>query len=122
MVAYDSGYSGLITSMSGAANKFGHGLKATQIYMAVPAALPVTLVAPANPRRLYLFLECRDLINAGCTLYMENEMMCVLYVGQSITWDREHPWTGAVYAIGYAGDSVLVGIEVELTTQARMKE
>jgi len=120
MPSSDTGYTGTIASMSGVPNKPGYGLKATQIVVDVTAAIPITPIVPANPRRIYLLLQATDGIGSGCQIYMGNELMHELADGESILWDKDHPWTGAVNALGWLGDSQLTGIEVELTTQDRL--
>jgi len=116
MPTSDTGYTGAIASMSGVPNKSGYGLKATQIVVNVTAAIPITNVVGANPKRLYLLLQCTDGVGNGAQIYMGNELMYDLADGDRILWDRDHPWTGPVNALGWLGHTELHGIDVELTT------
>jgi len=112
----DPGYKSIIYSMSGSRGRYGHGVNARQITATVGAAIPVTLIAAANANRIYLLIQCTDAAVAA-QIYMGNELIGYLYPGDWIMWDRDHPWTGAVYAIGLTGDTAIRGVEVELSAE-----
>jgi hypothetical protein len=61
-------------------------------------------------------IECAEDVN-GAQIYMGNELIGYLYPRDSIVWDKDHPWTGAVYALGLLGDTTIRGVEVELAAQ-----
>ena len=116
MGSKDPGYRTTIYSMAGVPSKIGTGLNAIQIDKTVPSAIPHTDIVPANPNRVYLLLQCTHATD-GVQVNMGNEYMFNLDPGDSILWDRNHPWTGSIKAIGNTGDSSLRGVEVVLAAE-----
>jgi len=116
-MSLDPGHRAIIQSMSGVKSRFGHGLRAVELDQpTVTAAIPVTLIAAANPLRVYVMLQNHHATNS-MFIYMGNEFIGTLFAGDTIVWDKDHPWTGPIYAMGGDGDSTARGVEVSLAAE-----
>lgn len=113
MASKDTGYKGVLQSITGLTNLPGTGLIVDRGDATVTAVVSGPLV-PANEKRVWLLVTnygdyrcCLNLgTNAGNALW--------LWPGDSCMFDKDHPWSGSVQWSGDAIGTSVTWLEASL--------
>lgn len=117
-MAKDGGYSGRIRSLAGNWGRPGYGIETTSTNATVATTAPGAQVIPANPSRVWCFVQ-----NIGlneCYLALGTAAGGIyLYPGGSYMIDSLNPWTGEINAIATAAGNTttLIWTEAQLAGQ-----
>lgn len=104
----DTGYRGSLISMTGLRSRPGYGIQTNNFSTTVSSAIPGTLIFPPNPKRIYAIIQNVDdadtmTVYLGDTTTNADEFI-KLWPGDSLLFDLDHPWSGAISGFGISGD------------------
>jgi hypothetical protein len=98
-MSLDSGYVGEIVSMSGTKSRKGTGLRIFGGSYSSPGGLVASTAIAPNPNRVWLNISNSGTAYLYLSLGESGGNVFHLNPGDSVTFDRDHPWTGSVFAI-----------------------